>query len=208
MTDRSALAAKVCMVSSGTFVALLVALHKLRPDLDPSWRFISEYEIGPYGWLMRLAFFVLATSCLSLIVAVWPFAQRISGRFAMFLMLVSSGGMVLAGIFAPSTENKWHELGATLDHVPFAALFLNWCLSRHADWKNSRWLLAGTAGLPLLGLVIFMGSLAVMLPANDGKPGPSVLAGWPNRFFILMHVAWLVPVAWQTARLRRGKTAI
>lgn len=201
MNRMSDLAAKVCMASSGLFLALLVTLHVLRPDLDPSWRFISEYELGAYGWMMRLAFFVLAVSCIGLAVAVWPFAQRASGWFGMFLLLVSSVGMILAGIFAPSTDNKLHELGAMLDNVPFAALFINWSLSRQSDWKLSKGLLLSTAGLPLAGLVIFMGSLAVMLPANGGQPGPTVLAGWPNRLFILAHLAWLVPMAWRAAWL-------
>jgi hypothetical protein len=36
---------------------MLLLLHLLEPELDPAWRMISEYEIGRFGWLVRLAFF-------------------------------------------------------------------------------------------------------------------------------------------------------
>ena len=207
MNNSSVIGAKVSLVAAALFLTVLVALHLLRPDLDPSWRFISEYEIGDYGWLMRLAFFSLALSCAALVPTIFPYAQRISGWFGMFLLLVSSAGMILAGICIPDKENKLHEMGAMMDNVPFAALFVNWSLSRHPAWASAKKMLLSTAGLPLLGLVVFMGSLAVMLPANGGQPGPSVLAGWPNRFFILTHLAWLVPIAWWSMRLAIGEAA-
>ena len=37
------------------FALLLALLHVLRPDLDPSWRFISEYAVGSFGYLMIIA---------------------------------------------------------------------------------------------------------------------------------------------------------
>lgn len=33
------------------FVCLLFSLHVLKPDFDPAWRWISEYEIGRVGWI-------------------------------------------------------------------------------------------------------------------------------------------------------------
>lgn len=191
-------AARLSLGSAVLFLVLLGALHVLRPDLDPSWRFISEYELGDYGGMMRLAFFALSLSCASFCVAVFPHVRTIPGYLGVFLVTVSAAGMALAGVFAPDKVNKLHEVGAMLDHVPFGALFINWSLFRNPEWRSSRKLLAATAPLPLIGLIAFMGSLAVMLPANGGQPGPTVLAGWPNRFFILMHCAWLMPIAWRT----------
>ncbi len=63
-------AARISFAASAAFLALLAALHLLRPELDPSWRFISEYELGAHGWLMRLAFLSLALSRGALCVAV------------------------------------------------------------------------------------------------------------------------------------------
>lgn len=44
------------------FVALLGLLHVLEPAFDPRWRFVSEYALGRYGWLMSIAFVALAVS--------------------------------------------------------------------------------------------------------------------------------------------------
>jgi Protein of unknown function (DUF998) len=207
MTKISMIGARVSLAMATLFSTILVAMHILRPDLDPSWRFISEYELGPFGWLMRVAFIALATSCASLCIAIFPYSRTVRGWLGMLLLMVSCGGMALAGIYVPDKENKLHEIGAMLDNVPFAAILLNWSLNRHPAWSSASALLAWTAGLPLLGLVIFIGSLALMLPTNGGQPGPTVLAGWPNRFFLLAHIVWLVPIAWHsltisTARLQ------
>ena len=103
ITQRSRTAARLSFAASAAFVLLLVALHILRPDLDPSWRFIG--------------------------------------------------------------------------HLPFAALLINWSLSRNEARSSARRTLRWTAGLPLFGLVIFVVSMGVMLPRNGGQPGPEVLVG-------------------------------
>ena len=54
--------ARVSIVSGVLFVLLLGSLHLLEPEFNSSWRFLSEYELGKFGWLMRLAFLALATS--------------------------------------------------------------------------------------------------------------------------------------------------
>jgi len=52
------------------FLFLLLLLHFLKREFDPSWRMISEYEIGHFGWLMRLAFFCWGASVLLLLIAI------------------------------------------------------------------------------------------------------------------------------------------
>ena len=180
------------------FILLLGALHILKPDLDPSWRFISEYELGDYGWVMRAAFLCLALSCAGLLVAIVSQVRGVVGYLGLGLLLLAAFGMTLAGIFVPDRVNRLHEVGAMLDHLPFAALFINWSLSRNKSWSTGRSMLRWTAGIPMLGLVIFIVSMGIMLPRNGGQPGPEVLVGWPNRIMILAHCAWLMPVAWYT----------
>jgi hypothetical protein len=196
-------AALLSLVASAAFILCLGALHVLRPDLDPSWRFISEYEIGDYGWVMRLAFFALALSCASLGVALVSQVPTIAGYLGLALLVLSAIGMIVAAIFAPGGAGGLHEVGAMLDSLPLAALLMSWSLSPNGAWSPVRRTLAWTAGIPLLGLVIFLLSLAVMLPRNGGQPGPEVLAGWPNRIMILAQCAWLIPVAWLTAGFTR-----
>jgi len=50
-------AARLAILLACSFEGILILLHFLEPEFDPTWRMISEYEIGRYGWMMRLAFF-------------------------------------------------------------------------------------------------------------------------------------------------------
>jgi len=65
-SSRSRALARVAVALSVTFLALLALLHFLEPEFDPSWRMISEYELGRYGWLMTIAFFAWGGSVLIL----------------------------------------------------------------------------------------------------------------------------------------------
>ena len=205
-------AAQLSMAGALAFLVLLTTLHFIKPELDPSWRVISEYEIGDYGWMMRLAFFSLALSCIALVSAIQSQVLGIWGKFGLGLLLLSAVGMVIAGIFTSDSmtgsrtpTGQIHELAAMLDSIPFAAMLINLTLiGKNPAWSPARRLLLWTAFLPLLGLVMFIGSVAVMFP-NDGKFGPEVLIGWPNRFFIVTHAVWLITVAWQALKLQPGR---
>jgi hypothetical protein len=68
------MAAKLALAGSITFVALVTSLHFIKPEVDPSWHMISEYEIGDLGWLMQLAFLSLALDAL---VFTQPFVHKL-----------------------------------------------------------------------------------------------------------------------------------
>ena len=209
-------AARLSLSTAIAFLVLLTALHIIKPELDPSWHFISEYAIGDNGWIMTLAFLSLALSCVSLAVALWPHAKGIVGKIGLALLLISAVGMAIAGMFttdpittsrdAMTAGGRLHELGATLDLTPFAALLINWSLiRRNPAWASARRALLLTAGLPLLGLIMFIGSVSMMLP-SDGQFGPDVLVGWPNRFLVVTYCVWLITVARQAIRLNGSKS--
>jgi hypothetical protein len=61
------------------FLVILVLLHFLKPEFDPLWRMISEYEIGRFGRLIRVAFFAWGASALAMIAAIWPSLQPVGG---------------------------------------------------------------------------------------------------------------------------------
>jgi Protein of unknown function (DUF998) len=211
VTAISLTAARLTLVASAAFLVLLAVLHLIKPELDPSWHFISEYAIGDYGWIMTLAFLSLAFSCASLAVALWSQTNGIVGKIGLALLLISAAGMAIAGIFttdpittsrdAMTTSGQIHELGATLDLTPFAALLISWSLiRRNPAWSSARRAVLWTAGLPLFGLIVFIGSVSMLLPSN-GEFGPNVLVGWPNRFLVVTYCIWLITVALQAIRL-------
>jgi hypothetical protein len=194
-------------------VVLLAALHFIKPELDPSWHFISEYAIGEYGWIMVLAFLSLALSYVSLFVAIRSQLRTIAGRIGLVLLVISALGLIIAAIFttdpitasedAATTEGTLHNLGGTLGiAMPFAAAFIGWKLARNPAWSSARRPLLWATGLALVAFVVSFVFLGVMVSQSGGKLGPDVLVGWPNRFEVVAYSVWLMVVTWQALKLR------
>ncbi len=51
--------------ASALTIGLVVLLHVLEPEFDPSWRMPSEYALGRYGMVMRVAFIAAGTAVIS-----------------------------------------------------------------------------------------------------------------------------------------------
>jgi hypothetical protein len=211
------MAARLSFAAAATFLVLLVALHLIKPEVDPSWRMVSEYEIGRYGWVMVLAFLSLALSCVALFVAIRSQTRTTGGKIGLALLLVSAAGMTLAAIFTTdpitasqdelTTHGNLHGLGALLGipSFPVAAMLISLSLTRDRAWFPTKRSLLWTVGLVWISLLVFVLSLAVMLPQSNGEFGPDVLIGWPNRLFVVANSAWLMIVAWCATRLSRQR---
>jgi Protein of unknown function (DUF998) len=211
----SGAAARLTLWAAAAFLVLLGVLHALKPELDPSWNMVSEYEIGRFGWVMQLAFFSLAIASLSEIAAVWPQAQSIVGYGGLALLLVAATGMTIGGIFpsdpittapdALSASGRMHILGAQLGipAIPLAVTLVSSVLARRGpDRATARrwlWLTVGLVWTSFIAL-IFLG-----LVVAKGSLGPNVPIGWPNRLFIVGYSLWLMVVAWQALRRRQGQ---
>jgi hypothetical protein len=187
------------------FIALLASLHILKPELDPSWNFISEYQVGRFGWLMSLAFFALGISCIFLSISLWKKINSV-GKIGVLLLVISGFGMIIAAIFKTDALNtsselvtqsgKLHQLGAMMDQIPFAALLITIGLFRKKTWQIKRWLLILTLVLVWFGFIYFVASIRTQFPV-DGKFGSNVLVGWQNRIMIVTQAFWLIITAKQ-----------
>lgn len=218
-TTLSFKAARISFFSTSLFLVLLTLLHFINPKLEPSWHFISEYEIGETGWIMMLAFLALGISYITLYIALRPQLPRtMMARIAIATLWISATGLIIAGLFvtdplmvaesARTTSGKIHNLGGTLGlAMPFAALLTSVAIIKNKTWAGSKRKLLGAAGLALAGFLIAMISLGAMLSASGGKFGPEVSIGWPNRFEILAYCIWLLIMARETMSIfRRGRS--
>jgi hypothetical protein len=209
----SVTAARITFWLAALFLVLLAVLHILKPEYDPSWRMISEYEIGRFGWAMQLAFFSLAIASLSAIVAVWSEVKSIIGYIGLIFLLIAATGMTIGGIYpsdsittapdALSASGRMHILGATLGipSIPLAATLISWALTRRSlAWAAVRrwpWLMVGLVWLSF-GTLVFLAFVVA-----KGTLGPDVLIGWPNRLFMIGYSLWLIVVAWHRIQLSR-----
>jgi hypothetical membrane protein len=84
-------------------VIVLTTLHILEPEFDPRFRFMSEYALGDYGWLMTTVFAALGlapfVASLRLRAAQ---SQSARARIGLGLLLVAGIFIWLAGIFRDS----------------------------------------------------------------------------------------------------------
>ena len=210
-------AAKFTLMAGIGFLLLLFLLHFIKPEFDPSWHFISEYAIGENGWIMMIAFLLLAAGYVSLFVAIRSqISKGIWGRIGLALILISATGLAIGGIFTTdpvTTANEnltisgvLHNLGGTLGMaMPFAALLITLKLVKNPGWASAKKPLIWATVFALAGFIISFASLAAMLSKSNGTFGPDVLVGWPNRLEITGYVVWLITVAGQAIKLFNSK---
>jgi len=215
---RSKIAALAAVAFSSAFLVILILLHFLEPEFDPSWRMISEYEIGRYGWMMTLAFFCWGGSVLSLLAALWPFLRTISGKIGRWWLLLLGVALFGAGIFKTNaitdttirTANTLHTICGALVILtfPIAASLAARSLAQNEEWAVARRQLLWTTLLVWLGMIVYFGSIIISNSINPtaGRVGPHVLQGWPNRFMVVFYNFWLILAALRVRQILRLKT--
>jgi hypothetical protein len=194
---------RVTLVGTGAFVALVVLAHPLRPELPPADHFVSEYAVGPGGWVQTLAFICWAAGlgAAAALAAGLPLGPGRRGRWARALaagfLVVAAVGAVLCAAFETQTiggvlpegvdrtaEGRLHDLGSllVLGGIVVAALAAARLLSGRYRWLIGAFALAFFAWPALL----------VMLGAD--APGVG------QRGLIALGCAWTVAFAVAAAR--------
>lgn len=193
---------RVTVASAAAFVVLFAMLHLLRRDLNPTWRFPSEYALGSYGWMMVTAFIALALATFTLARTVGSYLtgwRSVAGQAA---LMVSAVGLLIASVFTtdPSTtpaaqftsEGKIHGFGATLLTVlPIAIIVLTWAVHRTPAYRSIRRRLTIVGAFAVVASITTAVALAVLLSRHGGQPGPGVRAGWFGRVELLADSTWL-----------------
>ena len=194
--------ARGSVAAAAAAVVLLAVLHILSPELDPSWRMVSEYALGNYGWVLALMFLAWALSCVTLFFAIKSYTRTVGGKIGLGFLLVAALGMSMAAIF--DVRHDLHGLAALIGmpSLPIAALLTSLSLVRHPAWFSTRRWLLGTAHLTWISLVVMFAAVFIGLSQSGGEFGSEVLAGWPNRFLVVAYCAWLITAAWQADQLR------
>ncbi len=194
------------------FLILLIALHFLEPEFDPSWRWISEYELGRYGWMMSLAFVLWGGGALALLSAVGSYLRTLGGQVGRWWLFLITVALFGAGIFitdpitatTPSTAGDLHSLCGvfTILTFPIMATLLARSLAHNQEWTPVRRQLFWVTLLTWVGEFAFLAAIIASVAINHADPGlgPQILAGWPNRFMVVTYSIWFIVVAWYAAR--------
>jgi hypothetical protein len=196
-------AAHLSVAAAAAALVSLATLHLLSPELDPSWRMVSEYALGNYGWVLALMFLTWALSCVSLFFAIKSQIRTVAGKIGLAFLLAAAVGMSMAAIF--DVSHDLHGLAAIIGmpSLPIAAMLTTLSLVRSPAWSPVRRSLLWTANLTWISLVLMFATVFIGLSLSGGEFGPGVLAGWPNRFLVAAYCAWLITVARSADRLQR-----
>jgi hypothetical protein len=191
-----------------TFVALVAALHVLKPELNPVRNYLSLYAVGRWGWVMTLALLALATAATALVTALVLAGAAGRGgvaprsRVGVAALVVYAAGVLTIAIaptdgldvVVPTTADAVHAVGAN-------ALFVALTVGITAFTPRFR-ATPGWEDLRVPGLV--MGAIAwatlLSLPFAGG-PG---LHGLVQRTFTAFTLAWLFMVAGRVRALARA----
>jgi hypothetical protein len=194
------IAAAYTIGASAVSVALVIALHFLEPEFAPSWRMLSEYSLGRYGLLMRLAFLAAGTALVALAYAL----SWLTGAIAAWALAVTAIGPLGAAfvdtdpITTPraqfSTRSNVHAaLGSIfILGFPLAATIVGFAVA--GDPAVGPILAVASVG-PWVGLVWFLAATLRAPRRADGSGGPEVRIGWPNRLSTLLHLGWVALAA-------------
>jgi hypothetical protein len=199
----SAPAARLAIAAAASTILLLASLHVLSPEFDPSWRVVSEYANGRFGWVLSLMFVSWAVASWSLVVALWSQLTGIGGRIALGFLIASGVGEAIASVC--DINHPLHNLAGMLGvlSLPIAAMGISVCLGRTQAWAAAKRPLLWTANLTWVSLNLMMAALIALMSRHRITPPGIEIIGWTNRFLVVAYCLWIATVAWQGLRLSR-----
>lgn len=209
--------ARVAIAAAAATVLLLAALHVLSPEFDPSWRMVSEYANGHYGWVLSLMFASWALSSWALAVTLRPQVQTRLGRIGLAFLITAGVGEAMASVF--DINHPLHGLAGIIGipSLPIAAVLISVSLGRTHPGSTARRALLWTANLTWLSLILLVVTFIAMIVTYIRAGGDTTtastaittlpsgviaLVGWANRFLVVAYCVWVATVAWQAIRVR------
>lgn len=200
MASVPTIAAVYALGAPALVIGLVVLLHVLEPEFDPSWRMLSEYALGRYGVLMRVAFLAMGTGVIAAAVALWGAA----GPWGFGLIVVATGPLGAAFVDTdPITTPRAQMLLRSTVHAALGSLFIlgfpvaatvAGISAAHDSAVGVGPILAWASVPPWISLVWFLWS-AGRHARPDAVGDPHVRVGWPNRVSILAYLVWVALAA-------------
>jgi hypothetical protein len=206
-TGWSPTAAVCAMVAIAVSLAAFALLHLLSPEYAWSWRMVSEYANGRYGWLLTIVFFGWAAGSFALVAALSPLSVTTLGKAALLFLFLAGIGQVMGGAF--DINHKLHGPAAMIG-IPSlcaAAVLTTMAMARRSDIvAPPLW----SAHLPWISFVLMLGAFALFMsaltragvdmavqrgPLAELPVGVNGYVGWANRLIFASSYLWIVLAA-------------
>jgi hypothetical protein len=194
------------IVGVAGYLLSIAALHFLRPDVSPVLEPISNYAVGPYGFLMTAAAFGSGLAALALTLGLYlSIAPPGRSYVGLFLLGVFGVSELLAGLFPIDVGGEATMVGAIHNIVgnvsffglPIAAILLSLGMGKDERWRSLR--------RPALAvsLAIVLTVVLTIVGFNTG-----IGFGVAQRIANITALAWILLVAIHLRSLAQGALAM
>ena len=184
------------------FLLNVAALHFLRPDVNPVLEPVSNYAVGPYGFLFTAADIGLGLAALALTFGLYlSIASPGRSYVGLFLLGLYGVSVLLAGMFPIDVGREATTFGIIHNIVgnisffgfPTAVILLSLGMGKDERWRSFR--------RPALAL-----SLVVVLTAILTIVGSTLGIGFgvTQRIFNVAALVWMLAVALHLRSVARG----
>ncbi len=220
LPEIEVIGALLAMVAAAATLLLLVGLHILSPEFDPSFRMVSEYALGHYGWVLSLMFLAWGISSWALALAIWSQVKTKAGKVGWWFLVIAGLGEAMASVF-DVTHDPGHSIAGVLGMggFPIAAVLLSVSLGRTQAWRGARSPLLCIANLNWISVVLLGATLVLMtvqfaqvtgghLPQYAPAQLPAGVLGvdgWVDRLIVLSNCLWVFVAARPAMKLTGRK---
>ena len=190
------------IVGIAGYLLNLAALHFLRTDVNPMVEPVSNYAVGPYGFLSTAANIGSGLAALALTLGLYlSIAPPASSRVGIFLIGIFGVSEMLAAIFPidvgaqATTIGTIHNIVGNIAFFGFlaAVILLSWSMGKDEQWRSLR--------RPALALAFVVLGMAVLtiVGANIG-----IGFGVGQRLFNVTSMGWMLLVALRLRSMAQG----
>ncbi|UJR78449.1 DUF998 domain-containing protein [Sandaracinus amylolyticus] len=204
----SVVPARLAIAAAAATLGLLSSLHVLSPELDPTWRMVSEYAYGRFGWVLSLMFLAWALASWALAVALRARVVTRRAQIGWAFLVLAGAGQAMASVF--DVQHPLHSLAALIGipSLPIAALLITGPMAReraalrwaaHSTWVSVV-LLAVAFALLITTFVQAGGDVSAEPDTVTTLPqGVIAVVGLANRALVVAYCAWVAMIAWHVA---------
>jgi hypothetical membrane protein len=136
--------ALVALVGIAVKFLIFAAFHFVRPDVNPVVEPISNYGVGPYGFLLTVADIGSVVATLALVFGLY--LGMVRSYVGLFLLGLTGVSELLAGIFPidvgaeVTTAGTIHNIAGNISFFcfPIAAILLSLRMGKVEQWRSLR----------------------------------------------------------------------
>ena len=159
------LLALIAVVGMAGYLLNLAALHFVRPDVNPVLEPISNYAVGPYGFLFTAASIGIGLAALALMVGLYlGIAPRTRSYVGLFFLGLYGVSELLAALFPidvgveVTTSGTIHNIVGNVSFFgfPISVILLSLGMGKDERWRSLRLPALALAGVVVLTVVLTM----------------------------------------------------